>query len=190
MPWPSRIIRHFESIPAGGLAGATDESVLYGPINMLLFHLFPEDDYVISPQWRDPPSRKSIDFTTVFIVESAQHTVFFCEVKPANFISTRSSRASADDQMRARFLEFADALKIPTLHGISVVGPHLAFYAYSKAEDVTLPLPIDKHPHHVGDSAPAKQWDTELMSDEGVQRLTAVANQVKEMVNTHLKQFS
>ena len=51
MPWPLHIITSmFESIPAGGLAGATDEAMLYGPINMLLVHLFPPTDlYIVSP---------------------------------------------------------------------------------------------------------------------------------------------
>ena len=61
MPWPIHIVTMFESIPGGGLAGATDEAVLYhGPINMLLVHLFPPTDlYIVSPQ-RKKPSRASL----------------------------------------------------------------------------------------------------------------------------------
>lgn len=106
MPWPSHIVAAFDSIPAGGLAGATDEAVLYGALNMLLIHLFPPTDlYVVSPQWKKPPEGFAIDFTTVFVVEIAQHPVFFLEVKPAGCLSSRSGRATADDQMRMQFDE-------------------------------------------------------------------------------------
>jgi hypothetical protein len=81
----------FESIPAGGLAGATDEVVLYGPINMLLVHLFPLTNlYIVSPQWKKPPKGFSINFTAVFVV-------FFLEVKPAGSFSSRSAPTAADD---------------------------------------------------------------------------------------------
>ena len=88
--------------------------------------------------------------------------------------------------MRNKFDELFDDLAIPILHGISALGPHLSFYAYSKDENNIHPLLILQ----VNDRAPAERWDTdsELMSDDGVQRLTAVANHVKEMVNNHLRQ--
>jgi hypothetical protein len=189
MPWPIHIVTMFESIPAGGLANATDEAVLYGPINMLLVHLFPPTDlYIVSPQWKKPPEGFSIDFTTVFVVQKAQHPVFFLEVKPAGSFSSRSARAATDDQMRNRFDELIDDLTIPTLHGISALGPHLSFYTYSKEENNVLPPLILRDTNQVNDRAPAARWDTELMSDDGVQRLTAVANHVKQMVVDHLQQ--
>jgi hypothetical protein len=70
----------FDSIPAGGLAGATDEALLYGPINIHLVHLFPPTDlYIISPQRKKPPEGFSINFITVFVVQKVQHPVFFLE---------------------------------------------------------------------------------------------------------------
>jgi hypothetical protein len=189
MPWPIHIVTMFESIPAGRLAGATDKAVLYGPINMLLVHLFPPTNlYIVSPQWKKPPEGFSIDFTTVFVVQKAQHPVFFLEVKPAGSFSSRSAQAATDDQMRNRFDELIDDLTIPTLHGISALSPHLSFYTYSKEENnVLLPL-ILQDTNQVNDRAPAARWDTELMSDDGVQRLTAAVNHVKQMVVDHLQQ--
>jgi hypothetical protein len=65
MPWPIHIVTMFESIPAGGLAGATEEGCCMA-INMLLVHLFPPTDlYIVSPQWKTAPEGFSIDFTTV-----------------------------------------------------------------------------------------------------------------------------
>ena len=188
MHWPAHIVTMFESIPAGGLAGATDEAVLYGPINMLLVHLFPPTDlYIVSPQWKKPPAEGSTDFTTVFVVQNAHHPVFFLQVKPASCFSSCSARAAADVQMRNMFDELIDDLAIPTLHGISALGPHLSFYAYSKEENSIHPTLILCDPDQVNDRAPAERWDTELMSEIAVQRLNAIANHVKEMVNDHLR---
>jgi hypothetical protein len=189
MPWPSHIVAAFDSIPAGGLAGAKDEVVLYGALNTLLGHLFPPTDlYVISPQWKKPPEGFAIDFTAVFVVEMAQHPVFFLEVKPAGCFSSRSGRATADDQMRMRFDELIDDLSIPILHGVSVLGPHLAFYVYLKSDNRLDLLHIPRDPVYVNDRAPAKQWNVEVTSEEGIRRLTAVADHVKFMVNKHLRQ--
>lgn len=113
---------------------------------------------------------------------------FFLEVKPAGSFSSCSARAAADNQMRNRFDKLIDDLAIPTLHGISALGPHLSFYIYSKEDNNIHPPLILRDLNQVNDRAPAKRWDTELMSDDGVQRLTAVANHVKEMVNEHLRQ--
>lgn len=90
--------------------------------------------------------------------------------------------------MRNQFEELIDGLAIPTLHGISLLGPHLSFYVYSKVENTLHPPLIPRDQKYVNDRAPAKQWDTELLSDEGVQRLTLVADHVKEMVNKHLRE--
>ncbi|KAF8237986.1 hypothetical protein L208DRAFT_1244603 [Tricholoma matsutake] len=68
------------------------EAVLYSLINMLLVHLFHLTDlYIISPQWKKPPEGFSIDFTIVFIVQNAQHPVFFLEVKLASSFSSCSA---------------------------------------------------------------------------------------------------
>ena len=90
--------------------------------------------------------------------------------------------------MRNRFDELIDDLTIPTLHGISALGPHLSFYTYSKEENNVLPPLILRDTNQVNDRAPAARWDTELMSDDGVQRLTAAVNHVKQMVVDHLQQ--
>lgn len=189
MPWPSHIVAAFDSIPAGGLAGATDEAVLYGALNVLLFHFFPPTElYVVSPQWKKPPQGFTVDFTTVFIVEIAQHPVFFIEVKAASCFSSLSGRANADEQMRKRFTELIECLAIPSLHGISMLGPHLSFYTYSKSDNKLHPPCIPSDPVYVNDVAPAQRWNTEVMSEEGIRRFTEVADHVKLMVDQNLRQ--
>src|SRR3984885_14237562 len=82
MPWALHIVTMFDSIPAGGLAGATDsdEALLYGPINMLFVHFFPPPDlYIFSSQPKNPPEGLSIDFITVSFVQKVQRPVFFLE---------------------------------------------------------------------------------------------------------------
>jgi hypothetical protein len=87
-----------------------------------------------------------------------------------------------------RFDELIDDFTIPTLHCVSVLGPHLSFYTYLQDKKNLHPPLILHDPNQVNDWAPAEQRDTELMSDDRVQRLTAVANHVQDMVNVHLRQ--
>ena len=153
MPWPSYVVRAFNSIPAGGLYAATDEAMLYGPITTLLSHLFPApNDYIVSPQWRLPHHHTAIDFTLVFIVEQDQHPVFFLEVKPAGSSLLWSARHLADQQMQSRFRDIGPILTIPTLHSVSALGPHLCFYSYLQDTRQILPVLVPADPDYVDDN--------------------------------------
>jgi hypothetical protein len=124
---PPHIVDAFEFIPVGGLDGTKHETMLYGPITALLVYLFPpSDSYVLTPPWKKPPELFSIDFAAVFVVELARHPVFFLEVKAAGHFFSAYGRALADDQMRARFKDLVGNLAIPTLYGVSLLGPHLS----------------------------------------------------------------
>jgi hypothetical protein len=90
MPWPIHIVTMFESIPVGALAGATDEAVLYGPINMLLVH---RQISTLSRLSGKNLPRASLSTLPRCLV---QHPVFFLEVKPAGSFS-HSARAATDN---------------------------------------------------------------------------------------------
>ncbi|KAJ8475499.1 hypothetical protein ONZ45_g15587 [Pleurotus djamor] len=184
MPWPVYVSNAFEAIP-GGFSGTTDvdESLFYGPYNALLTFLFPPtDNYIISPQVKRPPEGWSVDFSTVFVVQRAFHPVFFLEIKSPGHFSHRSSRAAADAHMRAHFFELADTAKLPVTHGVSALGTRLCFYSYTKDNDTLQPLPIVPDPNRMTDVAPAARWDFDVLSDEGVEKMTQIANEVKTMV--------
>ena len=87
--------------------------------NALLNYLFPsEEDFMIVPQFKRPEKAKSIDFTTVFIIERGKKPVFFMEIKPAGHLHQPSSRRYADNQVRERADDFiADGLGIKTVYG-------------------------------------------------------------------------
>ena len=185
MPWPAYVSNTFEAIP-GGVNGATDESLFYGRYNTLLTYLFPPtDNYMISPQFKRPPEGWSIDFTTVFIVQRAFHPVFFLEIKPPGDYTHRSSRAAADDQMRTRFFDLADVVELPVIHGVSALGTRLCFYSYTRDDNVLDPPRIPPDVERMNDVAPAARWNFDILSDEGVARMTHVANEVKAMVAQH-----
>lgn len=181
MPWDQFILEQFDSVP-DGIAAQSDESHLYGPYNTLLFYLFPPSErFMISPQWRGAADRRSIDFTTLFIVERNRHPVFFLEVKPARHFGSGSARALADQQMRERVDILRETQPLPTLYGVSVLGTRLALYTYTAATRVLDPPRILPDPYVFTDSAPAARWGIDILSEEGVALMKDVANRIKEM---------
>ncbi|KAF8446711.1 hypothetical protein BGX38DRAFT_1270875 [Terfezia claveryi] len=61
-----------------------------------------------------------------------EHPVFFVEIKASNHIRHMSTRKDADLQMRERFEELFDDVKVETLYGISALGTKLCIYTASK----------------------------------------------------------
>ncbi|KAF8885408.1 hypothetical protein CPB84DRAFT_1788435 [Gymnopilus junonius] len=182
MPWPAYVLEAFEAIP-GGVDAPTDESLFYGPYNMLLTYLFPPTErYMISPKFKRPPEGWSIDFTTIFIVQKAFHPVFFLEIKPPGDYVHRSTRAAVDSQMRTRFFDLVDAVELPVIHGVSALGTRLCFYSYDTVNNTLTPARIPQDPELMLDVAPASRWDVDLLSEQGVARMTQVADNVKSMV--------
>ena len=183
--WPAYVLETFEAIP-GGVNAPTDESLFYGPYNTLLTYLFPPTErYMISPQFKRPPEGWSIDFTTVFIVQKAFHPVFFLEIKPPSDYTHRSSRAAADTQMRTQFFDLADVVDLPVIHGVSALGTRLCLYSYQRHNNTLTPPRIPPDAEFMNDIAPAARWDIDLLSEEGVERMTEVAGAVKTMVAQH-----
>ena len=185
MSWPAYVCSMFDAIP-GGVNGATDASLFYGPYNTLLTYLFPPtEDYMISPQVKRPPEGSSTGVTTVFIVQRASHPVFFLEIKPPGDYTHRSSRAAADDQVRTQFFELADEVELPVIHGASALGTRLCFYSYTRDSNVLDPPRIPPDVERMNDVAPAARWNLDILSDEGAAKMTQIANEVKAMVAQH-----
>ncbi|RPB23661.1 hypothetical protein L211DRAFT_762137, partial [Terfezia boudieri ATCC MYA-4762] len=68
----------------------------------LLGYLFPVDKrYIVVPQYKR--LKKSVNFTTVFVVRHKRKPIFFIEVKPLGYLEYASTRSAADEQMRARY---------------------------------------------------------------------------------------
>ncbi|RPB27570.1 hypothetical protein L211DRAFT_834428 [Terfezia boudieri ATCC MYA-4762] len=84
MPFPDTISEVFDLARQDG---ERDESMFYGPYNILLNYLFPfEEKYMVVPQYKRPAEMKSVVFTTIFLVMRNQHPVFFVEVKSSGSI--------------------------------------------------------------------------------------------------------
>jgi len=183
MPWPNWILKQFASIP-GGMNNATQESLLYGPYNTTLGYLFPAaDGFMVVPQYQRPTMGQSIDFTTIFVVESTntQTPIFYLEIKPPAHINELSKREQADMQMRDRVRELITELRIPRLHGVSAIGARLAFYRYDATTQIIEPPAIPRDPIRVNDTAPAVRWSVDILSDEGYEQLVQLATEVKNM---------
>jgi len=182
MPWPDWVLKQFATIP-GGVNNATQESLLYEPYNTTLGYLFPASEgFMVVPQYQRPTMGQSIDFTTVYVVESAntQTPIFYLEIKPPAHINELSKREQADTQMRDRVRDLITKLRIPKLHGVSALGVRLAFYHYDAATHVLEPPAIPRDPILVNDTAPAVRWSVDLLSDEGYELLVRLATEVKK----------
>jgi len=138
---------------------------------------------MVVPQYQRPTVGQSIDFTTIYIVETAetQTPIFYLEIKPPGHYNELIKRERADIQMRDRVRELIPDLQIPTLHGVSALGVRLAFYEYSHATRVLQPPLILRDPELVNDTAPKARWNVDLLSEEGHMRLYQLAAEVKAM---------
>jgi len=184
MPWPTYLLNFFEAIQSPGEKHRIAEESLYnGVYNALLSYLFPPTErYIVTPKPMQPPADWSTDPGVVFIVEKASQPVFFLEVKPPAYYAHRSCRAVADEQMRAQFLELADAVKLPVLHGVSALGTRLCFYSFQSDTNMLTPPRVLKDLGSMKDVAPPTRWDVDLLSEEGEAKMRQVVDEVKAMV--------
>ena len=188
IPWPPYVFEAFETIPGGVDTKAKDESQFYGPYNTLLTYLFPPTEhYMVSPQFKRPPASEGWANDFVFIVQKKFHPVCFLGIKPPEDYKNRSTRAAADNQMRSRFFDLADVveLELPVIHGISALGTHLCLYSYQRDNNALNPPNIPRDSTLMNDVAPEARWDIDLLSEEGMKKMTEVANAVKNMATQH-----
>jgi len=87
--------------------------------------------------------------------------------------------------MRARFFDLADVVDLPVIHGVSALGTCLCSYLYQRNNNTLTPPRIPLDAEFMNDVAPAARWDIDLLSEEGVERMTEVAGAVKTMVAQH-----
>jgi len=140
---------------------------------------------MIVPQYQRPTMSRSINFTTIFVVESVNTPtpIFYLEIKPSGHINDLNKREQADLQMRDCIRDLIAELRTPKLHGVSALGVRLAFYDYDATTHVIEPPAIPRDPIRVNDTAPAVRWSVDLLSDEGYERLVQLATEVKNMAH-------
>ena len=132
---------------------------------------------MVVPRYQRPTTiGQSIDFTTIFIVESTDTQ------SPIGQADRSSQKAEqADTQMRDPVREPISRLRIPKLHGVSALGVRLAFYQYDAATQILQPPAISRDPIHINDTAPAARWSVDLLSEEGYEQLVQLATETKDM---------
>ncbi len=104
MPWPAKVLRQFQAIPPHAV-----EKEYYGAFSKLLNTLFPPDtDFTVVPQYLQPASHLTINFSVVLDVgeqNGGNKPVFIMELKKAEDVSFISARQAADEQIRQRLTD-------------------------------------------------------------------------------------
>jgi hypothetical protein len=155
------------------------ESDYYGPYNTILHSLFPDNEgYVICPQHKMVFYDGSVDFLSLYVVESASHPVFFMEIKPKDAVELSSSRERADDQMRQRYGELYRDVQYD-LHSASCLGNLMCFYVRNAMTKVITPRYIPRDPDFVTDPVPRSLWTYNVSTPSGEAKLREVAGLAK-----------
>lgn len=110
--------------------------------------------------------------------------VFFVEVKPLADVSTPSKLERADLQMRQRFLDCRQDLKIDTLHGVSAFGTKLAFYQMDKATGALNSVQIQRDLQVASPTAPRGWWGWDIVEEAGATKFKEIVADVKKMCET------
>jgi len=177
MPYSADVTEQFEIVDLF----TSEESDFYGPFNTLLFELFPANEhYQIAPRFKRVHG--SLDCSIQFIIRRRRVPIFFVEIKTFRSLKELSARASADRQMRDRYLEFASgSISIPTLYGLSAFGPQFSVYTYDPASKNLTPHEIPHDPRRLNDEAPEDRWAYNLLEEAGEAKLREIVAHVKAM---------
>jgi hypothetical protein len=155
------------------------ESDYYGPYNTILHNLFPDNEgYVVCPQHKMVSYDGSVDFLSMYVVESASHPVFFMKIKPRSAVGLPSSREQADDQMRQRYGELYRGVQYD-LHSASCLGDLMCFYVRDAITKVITPRYVPRDPDFVTDSVPESLWTYNVLVPSGETKLREVAELAK-----------
>jgi hypothetical protein len=116
-----------------------------------------------------------VDYGIYYKVDGQRIPAMFVEIKPLSSLSSLSSRANADLQIRERFEEFFDGTPSAFMFGLSAFGPRICLYSLYKKTEESVILP--ERLVHVRDTAPLNRWNVDLMTDEGYME---IFNRVKQ----------
>jgi hypothetical protein len=185
-PWPEYIHQSFNSAIANDVYD-DGEVTFFGPLTRLFYTLFYHIDgpYDIIPQFKPNAlkgPRERDNFVPVLLVEVDRRPVFFLEIKPPVSLPNESKRQEADEQMRRKFKDLGPLSNIPTLYGVCAFGTRLAFYEYDQATREIQPAEITQpDPSVTVDVAPIERWDSDVLHQEGADRLKDIVRRVKDM---------
>ncbi|KZT08512.1 uncharacterized protein LAESUDRAFT_724020 [Laetiporus sulphureus 93-53] len=174
MPWPAKVVRQFEKVPAN-----PSEADFHGPYNKLLYTLFPPDtDFMVDFQYVRGPW-EAADLVFMFEVVFEDKPVFILELKPPGHLRYPSMRKAADRQIRSRIRDLCDNCPLPVLHAVSAFGTRLCFYRKPQGRAMEPPS-IAADPELETDTAPRERWDCDILEEEGARRFQAVVEEIKQ----------
>ncbi|KIM29967.1 hypothetical protein M408DRAFT_66922, partial [Serendipita vermifera MAFF 305830] len=155
--------------------------------NQILNVLFPiNDGFSVEPQYPLPaaqtPDVPINDCTVTYVITFYDIPVLLLEIKPPSWLHHTSLRASADKQIRKRFIDLFDLTTVPWLCGISALGTKFAVYEFDKDGQTVTPAEIPDSSNYVTDTAPIGLWDLDIVTGAGYTRLMRIADDIKAMV--------
>jgi hypothetical protein len=184
MPWPAYIVSKSSRVPDTEAI----ENKFYGLYDAILHECFPLTQFTVTPQYvtSEAPAGGigAIDFAITYVIEplDLDSPVLFIEVKPPTHMPRLSARKNAENQVRSRFGQLTDLVRIPKLYGISALGRQLSYYTYDKDSGVVEPAPLPDNPYLLIDTAPVERWDTNIMQEEGRTKFLTMVEEIKQMV--------
>lgn len=189
--WPERIHSSFNSAINNG--ASSDSTNYFGPYTRLLYTLFSfEGPFDVLPGYRIPrPPNSGADLDdsiSLVVVDSRRYPVLFMEIKHPDALSRPLSRASADAQMRLRFVDFDErSLSVPILYGIIAYGTRLCFYEHNTSTSLIQP-PATEFGVLSEDRAVANHWISDVLEPGGARRLRGVVDSIKH-VNSRMSRL-
>ncbi|KAF8902360.1 hypothetical protein CPB84DRAFT_859241 [Gymnopilus junonius] len=182
--WPERIYSSFNSAITNGVS--EDGSVYLGPYTRLLYSLFSFDGpFDVLPGYQIPRQLDSgadpDDSISLVVVDSRGCPVMFMELKDPNTLTTLIRRASADAQMRLRFVDFDEQnLSIPILYGIIAYGTRLCFYEHNTSTPLIQP-PATEFGLLSENPTVASHWISDVFEPVGAHRLRGIVDNIKHL---------
>ncbi|KAJ7222070.1 hypothetical protein B0H12DRAFT_1151308 [Mycena haematopus] len=159
------------------------ENRYYGAYDKLLNYCFPDFDFVVSPQAPSKDNdRDTVDSIVYLVVrDKKQRPLFLLEVKDDSHRDLPSLRQAADIQMRDRYNSLIYSCPIPTLYGLSAMGTNIRVYAGDVLNEDVRPALVPTSPTRiVGRDYLKKEWDLDLLSDEGFTKMKEIVTYITQ----------
>lgn len=193
--WTDSVVKRSNQLPDVG----TTHTQFYSLWLLILaceqgFNITDSDEFVLTPFF-GPPGGATTAFEMgmyyasaplSFVVEAKNSTVLLVEIKSATGLKDGHQRKEADLQMRKRFHQFWEQVKVPRIYGISAFGRRMSVYWVDMATSEIHSHPIaeeEENPKILVDVAPKRRWDLDVMEEEGFKRFAEIVADIKDMVS-------
>jgi hypothetical protein len=179
--WDSMIQNAFRVVPPD----SADESMYYGPWDLVLHKLFTSDDgFMVSPSHFRDHSRSEADYTVFYQVSTNGIPVCVVEIKPQFHWKYNTLRFKADEQIRERCEELElDQHRIPSIYFLSCLGRKFTLYKMDTATGQVVPPRPTKTTGSGKVAPPETWWRWDVLHPAGEGQLRKLERAVKDMTD-------